>query len=284
MLAEIYYRIAQWQKRFRNFDISERYYLASLQHDNPAERTYYDLAYLYLGKSGGALTQRTIDLLEQTIKYVPYFGKGVRELGNMYVQLGQIDKGIEYLLRSTDSNPANIPEAYALVANAYFMKGDYQKAIEYGQKALEEIENSPSWKYYKIPLPDRVFDVNSVRFMAYFAIGASYAQLKDYDSAQKYLELAQSIKPQDMRVLINLSTVYINKGEFDKAEGILNSFEPQDFKEKGAKLFNLASLYAARGDKEKALEYLKAASEVDPTLFDRAFRDKYLKNILRNEN
>jgi O-antigen ligase/tetratricopeptide (TPR) repeat protein len=284
MLAEIYYRIAQWQKRFRNFDISERYYLASLKHDNPAERTYYDLAYLYLGKSGGALTQRTIDLLEQTIKYVPYFGKGVRELGNMYVQLGQIDKGIGYLLRSTDSNPANIPEAYALVANAYFMKGDYQKAIEYGQKALEEIENSPSWKYYKIPIPDRVFDVNSVRFMAYFAIGASYAQLKDYDSAQKYLELAQSIKPQDMRVLINLSTVYINKGEFDKAEGILNSFEPQDFKEKGAKLFNLASLYAARGDKEKALEYLKAASEVDPTLFDRAFRDKYLKSILKNEN
>jgi tetratricopeptide (TPR) repeat protein len=87
-----------------------------------------------------------------------------------------------------------------------------------------------------------------------------------------------------MRVLINLSTVYINKGEFDKAEGILNSFEPQDFKEKGAKLFNLASLYAARGDKEKALEYLKAASEVDPTLFDRAFRDKYLKSILKNEN
>jgi len=284
MLAEIYYRIAQWQKRFRNFDISERYYLASLKHDNPAERTYYDLAYLYLGKFGGVLNQRTIDLLEQTIKYVPYFGKGVRELGNMYVQLGQIDKGIEYLLRSTDSNPANIPEAYALVANAYFMKGDYQKAIEYGQKALEEIENSPSWKYYKLPLPDRVFDVNSVKFMAYFAIGASYAEFKDYDMAEKYLELAKSIKPQDMRVLINLSTVYINKGEFDKAEGILNSFEPQDFREKGAKFFNLASLYAAKGDREKAFEYLKAASEVDPSLFDRAFRDKYLKNILKNEN
>jgi tetratricopeptide (TPR) repeat protein len=119
--------------------------------------------------------------------------------------------------------------------------------------------------------------------MAYFAIGASYAQLKDYDLAQKYLELAQSIKPQDIRVLINLSTVYINKGEFEKAEEILNSFEPQDFREKGAKLFNLASLYAAKGDKEKALEYLKAASEVDPTLFDRAFRDKYLKNILKGD-
>ncbi|GBD04253.1 hypothetical protein HRbin19_01563 [bacterium HR19] len=280
MLAEIYYRIAQWQKRFRNFDVAEKYYLASLQFDNPAERTYYDLAYLYLGKNGGMLNPRTLALLEETLKYVPYFGKGRRELGRMYIQLGQIDKGIEYVMSSTYSNPANIPEAYAIVANAYYMKGDYAKAIEYGQRAIAEIENSPSVKDYKLKIPERIFDENEVRFLALSAIGLSYAQLKDYEKAKGFLEAAKSIRPQDTRILVNLSTVYINLGKFDLAESILNSIEPQDYKEKGAKFFNLASLYAAKGDKDKAMEYLSLATEVDPSLIDRAYRDKFLKSIL----
>ena len=282
MLGEIYYRMGQALKRFRRFDISERYYLKSLQHDNPAERTYYDLAYLYLAKNNGDLlkSQRTLALLERTLELVPYFGKGRRELGRMYIQLGQIDKGIEYVLRSTDSNPANIPEAFAVVANAYFRKGDYQKAIEYGKMALSEIENSPYKKKYGLDIPKRAFDENKVRAMALFSIGSSYVKLGKYDMAEKYLKDALALDPNNLVIKLNLSTVYINLGKFGEAKKILEGISPKNELEKSAKFFNLATLYAAQGDREKAKEYLEVATSINPALIRRAMVDKFLKDIL----
>ncbi len=282
MFGEIYYRMGQALKRFRRFDISERYYLKSLQHDNPAERTYYDLAYLYLAKNNGDLlkSQRTLGLLERTLELVPYFGKGRRELGRMYIQLGQIDKGIEYVLRSTDSNPANIPEAFAVVANAYFRKGDYQKAIEYGKMALLEIENSPYKKKYGLDIPKRAFDENRVRAMALFSIGSSYVKLGKYDMAEKYLKDALVLDPNNLVIKLNLSTVYINLGKFDEAKKILDSISPRNEFEKSAKFFNLATLYAAQGDREKAREYLEVATSINPALIRKAIGDKFLKDVL----
>ncbi len=283
-LAEVYYRVGQFYKRMRNFDISERYYLASLKHENPAERTFYDLAYLYLGASNGVINERVITLLEEVLKLVPNFGKGRRELGRMYIQIGQVDKGIDYVLRSTDSNPANIPEAYAVVANAYLDRGDYTRALTYALMAIEEIDNSPSKKRYGInPIPSVIFDENKIRFIAYFVAGSAYARLKDYDNAERYLNLASSIEPSNPRVIINLSTLYLDRGEIDKAEELLKNFEPTSDIEKASKLFNLASVYAARGNKEKAIEYLQAASSIIPSFFDRAFYDKYLKTVLHGE-
>lgn len=279
-LAEVYYRYGQFYKRMRNFDISERFYLASLKYENPAERTYYDLAYLYLAANNGVIDQRVLNLLEETLKLVPYFGKGRRELGKMYIQIGQVDKGIDYTLRSTDSNPSNIPEAYATVANAYVMKANYDKAIEYAHKALFEIDNSPSKKRYGISIPDIIFNESEVRFLSYFVLGTSYTAKGDYSTAQFYLEKAYSMKPDNPRVIINLATLYINQNRLEEAERILNSFEPRDDSEKVAKLFNLASLYAAKGEKEKAMEFLYAASSVNPGIIERAFQDVHLRKYL----
>ncbi|MCX7734031.1 MAG: O-antigen ligase family protein [bacterium] len=283
-LAEVYYRYGQFYKRMRNFAVSERFYIASLNYENPAERTYYDMAYLYLAMNGGVIDQNVLDLLEGTLKLVPYFGKGRRELGKMYIQIGQIDKGIEYTLRSTDSNPANIPEAYSTVANAYIMKGDYDKAIEYAQRAIYEIDNSPSKKRYGLSVPEIVFNEAEVRFLSYFVLGTAYTAKKNYDKAEEYLKLSLSIKPDNPRVIINLATLYINEGKFDEAEKILNSFEPRDDNEKAAKLFNLASLYAAKGEKERAIEFLTAASSVRPEIINKAFQDINLKKYLTEES
>lgn len=283
-LAEVYYRYGQFYKRMRNFPISERFYLASLKYENPAERTYYDMAYLYLASNGGIIDQRVLNLLEETLKLVPYFGKGTRELGKMYIQIGQVDKGIEYTLRSTDSNPANIPEAYATVANAYIMKSDYDKAIEYAQKALYELEISPSKKKYGLKqIPDIIFNENEIKFLSYFVLGTAYTAKKDYQKSEENLKLALSIKPDNPRVIINLATSYINQGKFQEAEDILNSFEPKDDNEKVAKLFNLASLYAARGEKTKAIEFLNAASSANPEIINKALQDRYLKKLMIGE-
>lgn len=279
-LAEVYYRYGQFYKRARNFSVSERFYLASLKHENPAERTYYDLAYLYLAASGGIIEQKVLNLLEETLKLVPYFGKGRRELGKMYIQIGQVDKGIEYVLRSTDSNPANIPEAYATAANAYLMKEDYESAIYYAQQALVELDNSPYEKRYGISIPEVIFNKADVVFLSYFVLGTAYVAKKDYQRAEEYLRLAHSMRPDNARVIVNLATSYINQGKLDEAENLMNSFEPKDDREKVARLFNLASIYAARGEKQKALEFLHAASSVNPDIINQALQDKYLRKYI----
>jgi tetratricopeptide (TPR) repeat protein len=73
---------------------------------------------------------------------------------------------------------------------------------------------------------------------------------KDYPHALKYLKKAIALKPDDSGALIDLSTVYLNMGDLDKAEAINNQLLR---KGPTASAYNIMGLIdEAKGDLSKA--------------------------------
>lgn len=273
-LAEVHYRMGQFFKRAKKWDVAERHYLKSLEYESPAERTFYDLAYLYLGKEGNV--GRTIKLLEEALKYVPYFGKGRRELGEFYLQTGRYKEAIKHLELALDSNPANTPEIYALIASTYSRLGDTENAIKYAKMSLEELKNVTLKK---------IMNAGKIKNMNYIVLGSEYAKKRVYGEAEKYLKEALKISDNPY-AKINLAEVLINTDRESDAAKLLKDVEDKIETGKiGDRLkpfiwYNLAAAYAKMGSVNIALEYLERAMAKRPELKDRALRDPAFKNIL----
>lgn len=90
-----------------------------------------------------------------------------------YWQKGDIDKAIEILLNCTQRFEYLNPDIYETLGYFYILKNDYDKALEYTNKALSDNPNHAS---------------------SLDNMGQIYYRLNDYDKALSYFEKAISIK------------------------------------------------------------------------------------------
>ena len=270
MLAEIHYRFGQMYKRARQWETSLAHYLTSLKYENPAERTFYDLAYLYLGKDGDI--GKTIGLLKEASKYVPYFGKGRKELGTFLLRVGQVNEAIKELESALDSNPANTAEIYSNISLAYSRLGDWQKTEEYAMKSIEDLKISH-------PQIKQMMHADKIESSDYQLLGFAYSQMKMYSKAEEAYLKALEIEPENPKIKANYAEVLLNVGRATEAVLLLQEVENSLTEEKPLVQYNLAAGYALLGNRKKALEYLKNATNGAPYLVDKAMRDPAFKNI-----
>ena len=132
----------------------------------------------------------TLDKMGYLDDAIPYFRKSInlaKDLGNTDVQFkilnyigmsyknnGELDKALSYFEESLSlkTNEKYKPLPYFNIAIIYDKKGDYQKAVEYLQKAIE--------------IDEKYEDYRGASIQKLF-LGDTYRKMKDYKNAEKYL-------------------------------------------------------------------------------------------------
>lgn len=137
------------------------------------------------------------------------------------------------------------PSMYALWAEQLIWAGQYDQAIEKCNKALELDPNSAT---------------------AHLRLGIAYEAKKDYEKAIAELEKARDLSKRSVYFLRSLGHAYAEAGRRGQAQQVL--LELREDSTKGyVSPFSFALVYAGRGDKQQAFDWLeKAYQERDPSL------------------
>jgi TolB-like protein/Flp pilus assembly protein TadD len=137
------------------------------------------------------------------------------------------------------------PSMYALWAEQLTWAGQYDQAIEKCNKALELDPNSAT---------------------AHLRLGIAYEAKKDYEKAIAELEKARDLSKRSAYFLRSLGHAYAKAGRSGQAQQVL--LELKEDSTKGyVSPFSFALVYAGRGDKQQAFDWLeKAYQQRDPSL------------------
>ncbi len=181
-----------------------------------------------------------------------------------YYYSGKVDSALNYAKKALaiklnyDSlNFKGIALAYLNIASYYDILANYDKAVEYGLKAVKYAELS---------------DDKYTQATTYNNLGSVFKHLKDYKKAVFYYEKAQEIlittdlKRMRATVYNNLGTCYIKLKAYTKAENYL--FKALDLYKSleyysgiSAAYENLGSIFLQNGDNKKAYEYFNKSLE-----------------------
>ena len=195
----------------------------------------------YAAYARNTLWGSNISMWEDVVKKSPQKAKGYNTLGNAYYDKGQIDKAISYYHSALKVQPHH-PKVYYNLANAYYGKGMVNDAIRHYEAAIR---------------------LNPAYADAHNNLGIAYASKELTDMAIKHYEAALKLKPDNAETYYNLGVIYYRKGLTDRALGQLQTalrLQP-DYAEA---YNNLGAIYGSRGQTDLAIEYYKAVLELKP--------------------
>jgi tetratricopeptide (TPR) repeat protein len=176
--------------------------------------------------------RQVIGLLKEAAERYPDDLSIAYLLGNAYLRDGQLEQGqklIDRILRQGES-----AEAHLLLGLAYVVGRHNQAAMEEFRRASKLNPNLPlahsslamellrtgdaqrALREYEAELA-----VNPTEFNANFYVGFLERQNRQYEVASKYLNKALQLRPGDGGVLLQISLIHFQKGEWDQAQSIL---------------------------------------------------------------
>jgi tetratricopeptide (TPR) repeat protein len=153
---------------------------------------------------------------------------------DQFIEQNDTIKAIEYIEIRKQITPDNL-DLIIKEANIYLGSGELAKALESLLEAESIDQSNPS---------------------VYFAIGANYDQLEEYDNAIEAYQKAIELKPDYSDAIYNLGAIYFNQGVAIIKEA--NDL-PLDKEEEYNSLVEEATNYY-----EKALPFLEQAYEINP--------------------
>ena len=162
------------------------------------------------------------------------------------------------------------------LANIYFAKNEYEKAIEFYEKSLQ-IEpkdhsslNNVGLAYNNIgrfekaiECYQKALEIKSDKYISFYNMGNAYRNIGAFEEAIKFYEKTLEIKPDYYEVLNNLGTTYEKLSQHEKAiENYHKALEiKSDFENA---LYNLGVTYGNMGKYEKAIECYEKALSIKP--------------------
>ncbi|MCX8064845.1 MAG: fused MFS/spermidine synthase [Candidatus Hydrogenedentes bacterium] len=141
----------------------------------------------------------------------------------------------------------NMNDAYIVLLEALYREGRFQEVIIWAKKLID-----------KAPLAVR----------GYVYLGSAYIKMDNIDSAIKAWLKALELDPNLESVKVSLSSLYIRKREFGKAEEILSNLNEFSPKIRPSALLNLATLKYLQGEYQNALEILLEAEKLQPKNYE----------------
>lgn len=193
--------------------------------------------------------------------------------GFLYIKLGIVKDGVNDLVKADEISP-NL-RARLMLSDVYINQQEYEKAVEYLEKAISLNSNFPSLKVklaevYKklgdnkkyISLLESIVDEFTGKEKTYILrqIAASFYEIKDYDKALKYFNLILQDSPEDTQALFYAGIASEAKGETDKAiEYYEKAYNVRnDYSEP---LKRIAYLFFMKKEYSKAISYLDKVME-----------------------
>lgn len=199
------------------------------------------------------------------------------------------DKAVKYYKKSTKLKYEG-SKVYGFIANIEKERGDtiaYVKALEEGIDAYPSDNNILMVElinYYlnkdasniALQYLNKAIEKDPTNHTFYFAQGALYDKLKEFDNAKASYDKAVEIKPDYFDAYYNLGALFFNKGADMLKEA--NNIPPNEQKKYDA------AVKESFKELEKALPYLEKAHEIDPTEKSTMLTLKEIYFKLRNDN
>jgi len=184
-----------------------------------------------------------IETLRNNIHFVPNKTMAYNYLGNAYYEKGESQRAIECYQKALVANPESIT-AHISLGNAYYKKGALDKAIsEYKQ----------------------VLVIDSRYADAYYNLGVVYDNKGELDKAISEYKQALAIDPRSAKAHFNLGVVYDNKGMLDEA--ISEYKKATTIKPNYPEAYNnLGIIYDRKSMFDEAIIECKKALAINPNL------------------
>jgi tetratricopeptide (TPR) repeat protein len=225
---------------FENNQVQEAVKLLNdiVQKRNDFADAYIDLSRIY--RSQG-LEKEALEVLETGFENNPENYALIVSCGFLLVEMGLIDRGIEFLQKALDRIDRD-PDVWGHLGIAYTIKGEYQNALECYEKALH-LDRTNAVIY------------DNLGFL-YFSIYQQSGKKEDNMKALACFQKAIDHDPGLTSAYNGLGGAYKAGGQIDKAiEAWEKSLElDPDY---GFSLYNLGVAYLQIGEKEKALKHFE---------------------------
>lgn len=210
---------------------------ASLAPDAPA--ISYRYARLALAKGDH---DKAIELFKTAIDHNPLFVKAYNELGEIYENIGDLDSAIAYYELAYNISPANASRLLAL-AKLYYKAGDTEKFDEMVRAAISDVRH----------------DVSTSGHL----IGEMYLAKNDNEKALAVLTKAHKKNHSDTSIMMSLSDAYRRVGQPEQAINIYKEIIAIAPDNANAH-YNIGKTFLEMGVKDKAIEAIKKAWELNP--------------------
>jgi len=164
----------------------------------------YDESPVYRGNAAVKIRQSyqvlknlgdAVSFMEQLIAKDPNNSYYFRELGYIYMMIGQYDKAITATKRAIEMNPQD-PYSYDNLGYVYGKKKQYDKAFKAFRKSIE---------------------INPQNHATCSNYGQFLAEKRDYAEATEQYKKAVSLQPNNRAYLSRLSSAYYRQGKYDEA-------------------------------------------------------------------
>lgn len=177
----------------------------------------------------------------------PWALEGLVGLGYTHMGRGDYEKAVEYLEKASQrSQNERIPLNLGYIS---FVQGDYEKALGYTQRALK---------------------IEPRQEEAYSNLGSIYDALGQPQAAIENLKKALEINQHYEKAYLNLGMVYENIGNLKEARDMYRK-SLQALPEYGLAHFNLGNTFYYEGRKEEALKSYSEAMKFSPDNADAIF-------------
>jgi len=162
------------------------------------------------------------------------------------------------------------------LGNAYFIKKEYDKALEAYKRYLKYDRNNLSvWcviaatylklKDYYTPkkILKNVVNLNPNSYFGWNGLGVVYHEYKKYDKALECYKKAMELNSDIAKTYSNAALTFIEKGMYDKAIKLCNKSLARD-EENLYAYVPLGLAYHKKGETAKGIEYLEKANKFLP--------------------
>ena len=294
--AEAYVQLG-WIICYLNGEDSAFYYSSRALHFDDKNSNAYSLrGWLFFQKNMKEEAEKALNL---AIRYNPNGSPAYDYLADMYYNSGDSYKAIKYKFKAIKLESNSIDKRKNLVSlwDSFNNVGLYSEALKYAEKLIA-LTGDSTYYYWSLLQTDfnlgnyksvlnfahKIYSTDSLnlgKLLGYhhsYFLGNTYMNLREYKKAYRMVEkYTESMKEQGRKVEPHhyFGYVYSQSGRTEEAnfhfEGAikyrLQLIEQYKPKEISPPNLGLAFIYAAHGEKAKALEYMRAVNRCVPYLY-----------------
>ena len=204
-------------------------------------------------KEGGM--RRAIDEYVTAVDINKKDYKSYFKIADLLRDLGKKDEAIQMLEHLVKTKP-DCYEASCLLGELLCEQERFKEAANVYQQAL--IYKPAEWELY-------------------YNLGIVYTRLSDFQMAKEMYEKAASINHKMYGANYNLGLIAFIQRDYDTAEKFFENSLYGDLE--AMSYYQLAKIYVHKGDKDKAINFLNKAIELEPSLLKVAEKEKTFEKI-----